>query len=188
MEELQQQMEEPVEEQGEERHPADTLNDGNPHMFLLFVPAFAVHTFIAAIICPIGVMLTSMILNIRPSYGRYFWPGFLMEFGFAGLMGYAWSKRLDRWLFGTSRAVWVIPALWLLVNVVSYRTDALALVSRLQHFLGQMNDLRTLHDQMYVVIPFACAVGYAVGAWYRRRRGEILYEKLESLTAEPQRR
>jgi hypothetical protein len=176
------------EEEIEEQHPANTLNDRSALKFVFWVPAFVLHTLIAAMVCPVGVTLASIMLGMRPSFGRYFWPGFLLEFAFAFLMGYAWTKRLDRWFFGTSRWVWILPSIWLLVRVLTYRPDVLAGTTRFEHFLGRADDLAALGDQLLVVVPFVCAIGYALGARYRRTKGDVLHEKLKAFTAEAQRR
>jgi hypothetical protein len=160
---------EPQEEAVKERHPADTLNDGSALKFVFYVPALLLHTLIVAVGCPLGVAAATAILNMRPSYGRYFWPGFILEFIFSGLMGYAWTNRLDKWLFGTSRWVWILPAIWFAIRFIGYQTSIFS-PSRMQHFFGRMDDMNSLHDQLFVVVPFVCAVGYAIGALVRRRK------------------
>jgi len=150
----------------EERHPADTLNDGSVAKLIFFLPALVLHTAIAALAIPMLCGLAVRLLMLPYFVMRSAWATAAIYYVLAIVAGVAWSRRLDRWLFGTSRWVWIVPTLWLLVRMIGAGSFDRAL-STLAH---------TVVGIVVFLLPFVCASGYTVGAWIRRSSGDDVAE------------
>ena len=149
----------------EERHPADTLNDGSPRKFFLFVPAIFVHSGIAAWIVPfVCRVLLLDVLDVPRLFLRSYVALAILYYLLSLVAGLAWSKVLDRLLLNTSRFVFVVPVLYFFVQLFEFSTG------RKRAF----DDNVTVPMALLVSLePLLCSVGYAVGAWIRRSAVEV---------------
>lgn len=166
MEELQQQIEEPAVEQAEERHPADTLNDGDPHKFFLFVPAFALHTFIAVVGTLFAAGVAARTLYLHQLVARSLWSMLAFNYVLCMCMGMIWSPRLDRWLYRTSRFVWIPAALLFSIWFGSWLLEFGLKVALGMFFSGRSWPF------LASTMPLLSSGAYAVGAWVRRNTGD----------------
>jgi hypothetical protein len=176
MEELQQQIAEPAVEQGEERHPADTLNDGDPHKFFLFIPAFLLHTFIAVVGTLFVAGLVTRLLWLNQFVLRSPWSMLVFNYVLCMAMGVAWSPFLDRWLYRTSRFVWIPAALLFSIWFGSWLLEFGLKVALGMFFSGRRMPF------LESTLPLLSSGAYAVGAWVRRSTGDEIPLLVESAT------
>lgn len=90
-------------------------------------------------------------------------PYFLYVMAVALLNGYLLSRRRNRfWTHWTAEVVWIFPALWLLLHMLSYHEAAALAENRWQHFFWSQ-DPDSRHAQFEFTLPFLASAMYAVG-------------------------
>jgi hypothetical protein len=114
----------PEPEQSEnQRHPADTLNDGSPHKFFLFIPAFVVHFAIVAWGASFIGSWLRRALMLPWFLSSSAWILLLLNYVVALTMGLAIGRRLDRWFLGTGKFLWLPALLWFVYGLFESGTQ-----------------------------------------------------------------
>lgn len=90
-------------------------------------------------------------------------PYFLFVMAVALLNGYLLSRRRGRfWTHWTAEVVWIFPALWLLLHMLSYHQASALAENRWRHFFWSQ-DPDSLHAQFEFTLPFLASAMYGVG-------------------------
>lgn len=169
---------EEIQQEVEERHPADTLIDGSTLKLVFWVPAFLLHTFIAVAVVMWVMNFAASSLWLIPFLARSMWLS-AVYFYLGGIVaGLAWSPFLDRWLFRTSKYVWIIPTLWFVYWFGGWVID-MGWGAAFENFFSFHGRAR---GWLFTgaTLPLFCSVAYTVGAWIRRGTGEEIPELVES--------
>ena len=145
----------------EERHPADSLNDGSALKFVFYVPALLLHAFIGTYILYPFVSFALRILQVpRFLFGWSVWFDLTTYFLFCFAAGMVWSPFLNRWLFRTSWFVWIPATGWLAFSFIGWW----------QGFGFGVAVHTALSGWKFwsVTMPALCGSSYSFGAWIRR--------------------
>jgi hypothetical protein len=147
----------PEPEQSEnQRHPADTLNDGSPHKFFLFIPAFVVHFAIVAWGASFIGSWLRRALMLPWFLSSSAWILLLLNYVVALTMGLAIGRRLDRWFLGTGKFLWLPALLWFVYGLFESGRRASA---------GDY--LANFYLLAFASLPLVSVLGYAAGLWAR---------------------
>jgi hypothetical protein len=157
-----------------ERHPADRLNDGSALKFVFYVPALLLHTVIAGYIGSLFCSLAVHLLMVPLPLLRSPWFLMLSYYVLSLAIGAAWGRFLDNWLFGTSRYVWIIPAVLLAIVFVGL-SASVGVETAVSWIFG-----RSLRWLAGATLPVICSAGYSLGAWIRRSTGDEIPSAVEA--------
>lgn len=120
------------------------------------VAAAALFNFLRVILSPFIPRSRLAPLAVPPPY-------FLFVMTVAVLNGYLLSRRRGKfWTHWSAEVVWILPALWLSLNMLSYHQASTFEETRWQHFFWSQ-DPAARRAQFSATLPFLASVTYAIG-------------------------